>query len=156
MATIGRRRLIKFRGEDRFAFVEQYKRAGSPDAGGGVKWASCDKGITSVEWTPIYTDVGGKGRGMTGVMWLFVIPALAGLGIAIGVATPGITLAGVEFAAISAINQAIATLGMSLIGLTGLQLMPILERLGNMIGSLLPIGSRVQFVKFTKPCIAEE
>ena len=156
MAVISRR-LVKFRGEDKFAYVQQYRKSstGSGNAGGGVQWQSCNSNIS-----PVQFGQGGSSHahitGVSPILWLFLIPGMALTGIAIGVASPaGISGLGIV-ATIEAAEAAVTALALSFGALTGLRAMEFVKQAGEMLASLLPSGCRVQFVKFTKPCKPED
>jgi len=161
MAGIRARRLVKFRNEDRFAYVEQRKGSGNKDGGGnnsGVKWSSCNQSVSQVDFSPIFAVGSGKG-GWSPVMWLFLLPGLAIAGISIGISTPAISAGGATFgliSVISAVEAALATLGLTLAALTGMRSLALLDQLGNAIAAFLPPGSRVQFIEYTKPCSEED
>lgn len=155
MPSMRARRLVKFRNEDRFAYVEQRKPSGAAESGGGVKWSSCNQSVSQVDFTPIFAVGGGK-SGWSPVMWLFLLPGLATIGIAIGVSTPA-GAGGLGIAAtMSAIEAAIASLGLTLASLAGIRSLALLNQIGNAIAAFLPAGSRVQFVEYTKPCNEED
>ncbi len=158
MPSMRARRLVKFRNEDRFAYVEQRKPSGAAESGGGVKWSSCNQSVSQVDFSPIFAVGSGKG-GWSPVMWLFLLPGLAIAGLAIGISTPSITAGGASFgliATISAVEAALASLGLTLASLAGIRSLALLNQIGNAIAAFLPAGSRVQFVEYTKPCNEED